>query len=36
MNERAIVAAARLAPIGRLLDRAEITDVYDEFCFAHQ
>jgi hypothetical protein len=31
-----IVAAARLAPIGQLLDRADVIDVYDEFCFGHQ
>ena len=31
-----IVAAARLAPIGRLLDRGDVLDHFDDFTFAHQ
>jgi hypothetical protein len=31
-----VIAVAWLAPIGRLLDRADVIDLYDEYCFGHQ
>jgi hypothetical protein len=31
-----VIAAARLAPIGQLLDRGDVLDFVDEFTFAHQ